>query len=162
MAASEKDLFERFEKLGIETQTVRHAPMFTVEDGVGVIDHIPGGHCKSLFLKDKKAALWLVVVLGATRLDMKSLQPKIASARLSFAKADLMRDVLGVEPGSVTPFAVINQTAAAVQVVLDQSMMDYDILNYHPLSNDATTSIRSPDLITFLADCGHHPMIIAV
>ena len=162
MAATENDLFERFERLGIETQTQRHKPMFTVEDGIGIIDHMPGAHCKSLFLKDKKAALWLVVVLGETRLDMKTLQPKISSARLSFGRPELMQSVLGVEPGSVTPFAVINQTAADVQVVLDQAMLDHDILNYHPLTNDATTSIRSADLITFLHDCGHHPMVITV
>jgi Ala-tRNA(Pro) deacylase len=162
MIATENELFERFEKLGIDTQTVRHQPMFTVEDGIGVIDHLTGGHCKSLFLKDKKAALWLVVVLGETRLDMKTLQPKLGSARLSFAKPELMRDVLGVEPGSVTPFSVINDSAAQVQVVLDQTMMAHEILNYHPLSNAATTSIRSADLMTFLIDCGHDPVIIEV
>ena len=121
---------------------------------------MPGGRCKSLFLKDKKGALWLVVMLGEDRLDTGALQKNLGAARLSFGKPDLMRSVLGVEPGSVTPFAVINETAKAVQVVLQRRMMEMDLLNYHPLRNDATTTISPTDLLKFLTAVGHDPLII--
>ena len=98
MPAPDKNLFDPFAVLGIQTTTVRHSPMFTVEDGEKLLVDVPGGHCKTLFLKDKNQRLWLVVMLGKLRLDMKKLQKKLSSSRLSFAKPDLMREVLGVEP----------------------------------------------------------------
>ncbi len=93
---------------------------------------------------------------------MKSLHKTIGSARLSFGKPDLLMEVLGVIPGSVTPFAVINDTGIRVNVVLDRKMLSHDVLNYHPLSNDATTTIRSPDLLAFIEACGHTPQIVDV
>jgi len=140
----------------------RHAAVFSVEEAKILRGELPGGHCKNLFLKDKKGALWLMVMLEDTALDMKQLQGKLSAARLSFAKPELMREVLGVEPGSVTPFSVINASAAAVQVVLDQAMMERNPLNYHPLTNTATTAISPDDLLTFLRDCGHTPIIMAL
>ena len=160
MPASEKDLFDQLSKLEISITTIEHAPMFTVEDGKEILKDIQGGHCKTLFLKDKKKDLWLVVMLGDARVDMKTLQQKIGAARLSFAKQTLMSQVLGVKPGSVTPFALINETAKNVKVVLENKMMDEELLNYHPLRNDATTSIRSSDLLKFIYAMGHEPMFV--
>ena len=162
MPASESDLFTRFERLGIKTGTTRHEAVFTVEDAKRLRGELPGGHCKCLFLKDKKGALWLVVMLEDTALDMKALQAKLGAARLSFGKPELMADVLGVEPGSVTPFSVINASAGDVQVVLDSAMMAAAPLNYHPLTNRATTAIGSDDLLRFLSDCGHQPLVMAL
>jgi Ala-tRNA(Pro) deacylase len=160
MPATESDLFTRLDSLGIETGTKRHEPMFTVEDAKRLRGDLPGGHCKSLFLKDKKGALWLVVMLEDKPLDMKALQAKLGAARLSFGKPELMAEVLGVEPGSVTPFAVINSSAADVQVVLDSAMLEQSALNYHPLTNRATTAISADDLLAFLGACGHKPMVM--
>ena len=98
MPATEEQLFTRFEELGIETTTKRHPPVFTVEEAKSLRGELPGGHCKSLFLKDKKGALWLVVCLEDRRMDMKALQAAIGSGRLSFGKPDLLVEVLGVEP----------------------------------------------------------------
>ena len=162
MSASEKDLLGHLSKLEISVTTIEHAPMFTVEDGKEVLKNIPGGHCKTLFLKDKKKNLWLVVMLGDTRVDMKTLQKQIGAARLSFAKPTLMFQVLGVKPGSVTPFALINETAKHVKIVLENKMMDKQLLNYHPLRNDATTSIRSSDLLKFIYAMGHEPMFVDI
>ena len=158
--ASSDDLFRRLVELGIVTQTVSHPPVFTVEDAKMHRGDIPGGHCKNLFLKDKAGQLWLVVMLESGRLDMKSAQGRLGSARLSFARPDLVRSVLGVEPGSVTPFVVLNGTAASVQVVLDAAMMRESQLNYHPLTNAATTTIASADLLVFLRASGHNPRIV--
>ena len=160
MPATPEELFARLAELGIETQTVRHPPVFTVEDARTQRGSIPGGHCKNLFLKDKSGQLWLVVMLEDDRLDMKLAQARLGSARLSFASADLMRAVLGVEPGTATPFTVLNPTAAAVQVILEARMMRESQLNFHPLTNEATTTIAATDLLAFLRAQGHTPRIV--
>ena len=160
--ATPDDLFRRLDMLGIVTQTVRHAAVFTVEEAQAHRGEIAGGHCKNLFLKDKAGKLWLVVMLESSRLDMKAAQGKLGSARLSFASPDLMRSVLGVEPGSATPFTAINASALQVQVVLEAAMMREAQLNYHPLTNTQTTTIASADLLVFLRAQGHDPLIVAL
>ena len=162
MAATREQLFERLAALGIETTTKDHPPVFTVEEAQRVRGELPGGHCKSLFLKDKKGALWLVVVMEDTRVDLKALQKTLGAGRLSFGKPELMEEVLGVTPGAVTPFAAINDVDGRVQVVLDERIKDYDTVNYHPLFNDATTAIAPADLVRFLEATGHHPLNVSL
>lgn len=162
MQATREELFQRLSSLGIETTTVEHTAVYTVEESQAVCGNIPGGHCKNLFLKDKKGQLWLVVTLEDAEVNLKTLPGVIGAARISFGKADLLMEVLGVEPGSVTPFALINDEESRVKVVLDERMMQHDQLNYHPLKNTATTTIGSGDLVEFIKSCGHEPQIIAV
>ena len=160
MYATPYILFNRLEDLGIAIENHKHAPAFTVKEAQTHCAHLPGGHCKNLFLKDKKGILWLVVTLGERSIDMKSLRKLIGSHHLSFGKPLLLREVLGVEPGSVTPFALINDTEGRVNVVLDKKMMEMDLLNYHPLTNDMTTAIAPSDLLTFIRDTGHNSALI--
>ncbi len=162
MPATREDLFARLDQLGITTTTVDHAPVYTVEESQDLCSGIPGGHCKNLFLKDKKGVLWLVVTLEDTQVDLKTLPKTIGSGRLSFGKSELLGEILGVEPGSVTPFALINDVDRKVEVVLDETMLTNEVLNYHPLKNDATTSIASSDLVKFVESCGHIPKIVKV
>ena len=162
MTASRQDLFELFDKLTIETTTVEHIPVFTVEEAKKVHDQIPGGHCKNLFCKDEKGALWLIVALDDARINLKAAKDLIASKRLTFGKPELLLEILGVEPGSVTPFGLINDKHAKTNVILDEAMMRHEKLNFHPLKNDATTTISSADLITFIKATGHNPRIVAV
>jgi len=158
--ASEKDLFDRLQELGIESTTHRHPAVFTVEESRLLRGQLPGGHCKSLFLKDKKDQLWLVVALEDRPVDLKTLPKNIGAARLSFGKPELLGEVLGVEPGSVTPFALINDPTGRVRVVLDKAMLEHDLLNYHPLTNTATTAVAAADLVRFIRSCGHDPLIL--
>jgi len=158
--AGREDLERRLAELGIATSTVEHPPVFTVEEARALRGEIAGGHCKNLFLKDKKNAIWLVVALEETFVDLKRLPALIGSARLSFGRAELLVEVLGVEPGSVTPFALINDKERLVNVVLEAAMMRHDLLNYHPLVNSATMSIAAPDLVKFIRDCGHEPKVV--
>lgn len=162
MPATRDELFARFSELGIATRTREHAPVFTVEEARALRGEIPGGHCKNLFLKDRKGALWLVVTLEDTAVDLKMLPGKIGSARLSFGKAELLEEALGVSPGSVTPFALINDADQRVNVILDETMMREAHLNYHPLANGATTTIGADDLVRFIRSCGHEPRIVDV
>ena len=162
MPATRADLLSRLEYLGIKTTITEHPPVFTVEEARALRGTIPGGHCKNLFLKDEKGEVWLIVCLEDARVDLKTLPPKIGSKRLSFSKADLLMEILGVEPGSVTPFGLINDTAKRAHVILDEAMMREELLNYHPLRNDATATIRSADLVAFIRSCGHEPRIVPV
>jgi Ala-tRNA(Pro) deacylase len=162
MPASRANLFAFFDSLGITTTTKDHAAVATVEEAQNVHGDMPGGHCKNLFCKDEKGTLWLIVALEDARINLKTAPDKISSRRLSFGKPDLLMEVLGVAPGSVTPFALINDTSHRVNVILDAAMMQHEILNYHPLSNDATTAITRSDLLTFINACGHKPRTLAV
>ena len=155
MAATEQELFARLDALGIETRTHRHPPVHTVAEAQIHCAHLPGAHCKNLFLKDRKARLWLVVTFNDRALDMKALQKTLGAARLSFGKPDLLAGVLGVAPGAVSPFGLINDTERRVTVALDRAMMRASLLNYHPLINEATTAITPDGLRRFIAACGH-------
>ena len=162
MPATRDDLFARFKALGLETTTRDHAPVYTVEEAQALRGEIPGGHCKNLFLKDDKGNIWLIVCLEEAQVDLKAAPARIGSRRLSFGRPELLMEVLGVEPGSVTPFGLINDTGQRVNVVLDAAMMAHERLNYHPLQNNATTTIGATDLVTFIRACGHAPRIVAV
>ena len=155
-------LLDFLEELGIATETVTHPPTFTVEDAKALRGRIPGGHTKNLFLKDKKGRLWLVVALEDTPVNLKVLHKRIGAARLSFGRAELLEEVLGVKPGSVTPFALMNDAEGRVTVVLDERMMTHDVLNFHPLVNTATTSIGREDFLRFLRATGHEPIVCDV
>ena len=155
-------LFARLDALGIDHRTHVHPPVFTVEEAKLLRGTLPGGHCKSLFLKDKKAGLWLVVALEECRVDLRRLADELNAPRFSFGSAELLYDVLGVRPGSVTPFAAANDAQGRVTVVLQRAMLAHDPLNYHPLENDRTTAIAPGDLLRFLAACGHQPRIVDI
>ena len=162
MPASRADLFAMLDSLGIQSKTYEHPAVFTVAESLDIEKAMPGGHTKNLFLKDKKNRLFLVVALNDAAIDMKSLHKTLACDRLSFGKADLLEEVLGIKPGSVTPFSIMNDTAARVTIVLDATMMDEPLLNYHPLENTATTAIACEDLMRFIRATGHEPRILPV
>ncbi len=159
MPATPDQLFARFHALGIAVTTQSHAPVFTVDEARGLRGQIPGGHCKSLFLRDKRGTEWLVVCDEDRRVDLKALAAALGAGRFSFASSERLMATLGVVPGSVTPFALINDPAATVRVVLDRDMLNHDSLNYHPLINTMTTTIARDDLVKFIEACGHQAQI---
>jgi Ala-tRNA(Pro) deacylase len=161
--ATPATLFAMLDHLGIAHSTVSHPPLFTVEQSQALRGQIPGGHSKNLFLRDKKGALFLVSALEHARIELKSLHRLLgAGGRFSFGPTELMRETLGIEPGSVTPFAAINDVATQVTIVLDAAMMEQASLNFHPLTNTMTTTIGRDDLVHFLEATGHVPRITAV
>jgi Ala-tRNA(Pro) deacylase len=162
VTATRQDLLAQLARLGIKTETVEHTAVFTVAESSVLERRLAGGHTKNLFLKDRKDRLFLIVALGHARIDLKTLHKGLGCERLSFGRPELLMEVLGVPPGSVTPFALINDTACRVTVILDTDMMRYERLNYHPLANTATTSIARDDLLRFIRSCGHEPRIVAV
>jgi Ala-tRNA(Pro) deacylase len=162
MPASRADLLQCLDELGIATETIEHPPLFTVEESQALRGEIAGGHTKNLFLKDKKDQVFLVVAEEDAAIDMKSLHKRIGSGRLSFGKPELLAELFGVVPGSVTPFGAINDKGGRVTIILDAALMRHDRLNFHPLENTATTTIASGDLVTFLRHTRHEPQILSV
>jgi len=160
MPATPDDLFEKLGHLGLAFTTHTHPPLRTVAESRRRRGDLPGAHCKNLFLKDKKGDLWLVVTLEDRPIEMKDLRRRIGSNHLSFGKPELLMEVLGVAPGSVTPFALINDRRLRVRVVLDAAMMAMEPLNYHPLTNTMTTAVTAEALLAFIGDCGHEPRIV--
>ncbi|MBU6297288.1 MAG: prolyl-tRNA synthetase associated domain-containing protein [Alphaproteobacteria bacterium] len=155
----EAALYERLRALGIAWKTYEHMPVFTVDEADTVHDSVPGGHTKNLFLKDKKGGLWLVVLRDRLRVDLNALARQLGAPRYSFGSADLLIATLGIEPGSVTPFALMNDAVRAVRPILDEGMLALDPLNFHPLRNDRTTAVSPSDLLAFVRACGHDPII---
>ena len=160
--ATRADLFAALARLGIATTTVEHPAVFTVAESDALERDITGGHTKNLFLKDAKGQLFLIVAEAHTAVDLKGLHKALGCARLSFGKADLLAEVLGVTPGSVTAFAAINDRAARVSVIVDAALMAHAAINCHPLVNTATTTVDRDDLIRFLVATGHSPRILAL
>lgn len=160
MPATRETLFNRLEDLGIHTRTVEHEAVFTVAESDKLERDLPGGHTKNLFVKDAKGRLFLIIAESHTEVDMKRIHKRIGCARLSFGKPDLLEATLGVTPGSVTAFAVINDATGEVAVILDEKLTTFEVINCHPLVNTATTAIARDDLITFLNDTNHPPRIM--
>lgn len=158
-----QDLFAVLDSLGIEHKTVRHEPVFTVAESESLRDSIPGGHTKNLFVKDKKDRYFVLTVEENAVVDLKTVHKIIdASSRVSFGRPEKMLEYLGVVPGSVTVFGAINDLRNDVTFVLDSELMKHDLINGHPLSNDATTTIGRDDLIRFLEATGHTPLVLKV
>jgi Ala-tRNA(Pro) deacylase len=163
MSASPEDLIAYLTALGVETETVDHPPLFTVEDSRTLRGDIPGGHTKNLFVKDKKGRLFLLVLGEEAVVDLKRVHEKIgAQGRVSFGSAELLEEVWGVRAGAVTPFGAINDRTGKVSVVLDEAMMRHERLNFHPLVNTRTTGLRNADLVKFLRATGHEPIMAAL
>jgi len=154
------DLLRRLEALGIQSRTVTHPPVFTVEEAKRLRGSLSGSHVKNLFLRNKKGAMWLVTALEDRDIDLKDLGERLGAGRLSFGSAGRLMSYLGVIPGAVTPFAVVNDHAAAVSVALDRGLLDEDPVNCHPLTNDMTTALAAADLVRFLEAEGHAPQVI--
>jgi len=159
-SASRDDLFAFLDERGIAHSTLDHPAVFRVEEGAEIKAALPGGHTKNLFLKDAKGQLWLVCALGETVVDLKRLPARIGSGRLSFGSEALLLEVLGVRPGSVTVFALINDKDHRVKLVLDRALVESDPINFHPLANDATTAMSSAGLTAFLTAVGAEPIVV--
>ena len=160
MPATRTELLAFLDELGLSTRTHDHEPVFTVAESEGVKDHLPGGHSKNLFLKDKKGNILLISAKDETQIPLKGLHTHLGCGRLSFGKPELLLEMLGVTPGSVTAFALINDREANVRFILDAALMKEDPINFHPLENNATTAISPEDFLTFARACGHEPEIV--
>lgn len=153
-------LLALLDSLGVAHRTLDHPPVFRVGEGEAIKSAIPGLHTKNLFLKDARGALWLVSARDAAVIDLKALPAVIGSARLSFGKAELLAEALGVAPGSVTAFALVNDPQRRVRFVLDAAVLRGEAVSFHPLQNTATTTVTPAGLLRFLEALGVEPLIV--
>ncbi len=159
MPLTKDELIANLRRAAIAVDVFEHPPVHTVEEAQALRGEIHGVHCKNLFLKDKKDQLWLLVCEETANVNLKTVPERIGAARLSFGRADLLREALGIEPGSVTPLAAVNDTAGRVKVVLDRAVATAARVCCHPLVNSATVALSSADLIRFLRAIDHDPLI---
>jgi Ala-tRNA(Pro) deacylase len=158
----EAALYKLLGEIGITWTTVEHAPVFTVGESAAIYERLSGCHTKNLFLKDKKGGLWLAVVRAHLRVDLNALAKVLDAPRFSFGSPELLEATLGITPGSVTPFALMNDTSHVVTVVLDAAMLDESPLNFHPMRNDRTSAITPAGLTAFVRATGHTPRIVQI
>ncbi len=157
---AETALFALFDKLGIPHETNEHEAIFTVEEGKDIKTSMLGGHTKNLFLKDKAGMFVLISAISTTPIRLNQLHKTLGMKRLSFGKEDALFDLLGVRPGSVTLFSVLNDKDHKVRLVLDRALFNHERVWFHPLRNTASTAIYSSDIITFAKTTGHEPTLI--
>ncbi len=163
MPKTPADLFAFLDSLGISVSTVSHPPLFTVADSQALRGEIAGAHTKNLFLKDKKDNYFLITMGEEAEIDLKQVHHLIgAASKVSFGKPEALMQHLGVVPGAVTAFGLINDPDGIVTFVLDAPLLDDAIINAHPLTNEATTSIGADDLLRFARATGHEPKILKV
>ncbi|NIR84660.1 MAG: prolyl-tRNA synthetase associated domain-containing protein [Gammaproteobacteria bacterium] len=153
-------LFALLDRLGIAHTTVEHPPLFTVEEAKALRGELPGAHTKNLFLRNKKGRMWLVTCLEDRRVDLRALAERLGAGRVSFGSPPRLMQALGVTPGAVTPFALVNDRAGAVEAVLDRDLLRLAPLNFHPLENARTTAISPEGLLAFLQATGHRPTLV--
>ncbi len=153
-------LFEKLQSLDIAYELHHHDPIFTVEEGEPLKKDIPGVHCRNLFLRDKKKKMFLLVAANETEIDLKILPTLLDCGRLSFGSAERLWQYLGIRPGSVCPFCILNDKDHEVNVILDRSMMEAERVNYHPLDNAMTIGLIPADLLKFIKNVGHEHRII--
>jgi Ala-tRNA(Pro) deacylase len=157
---SRADLFAFFDAHGVDHDTLEHPAVFHVGEGEEIKAALPGAHTKNLFLKDSRDQLWLISAEQSAAIDLKRLPAVIGSGRLSFGPAALMENVLGVTPGSVTAFALINDSTRRVRFVLDATLAAAERVNFHPLTNTATTAVSREGFRRFLRALDIAPLIV--
>ena len=153
-------LLAAFDDLGLKTSTLHHEAVFRVGEGEGIKDQLPGAHTKNLFLKDDKGQLWLISAEQTARINLKALPRLIGSGRLSFGSPERLYAALGVTPGSVTALALVNDPERKVKFLLDKTLADAAIVNFHPLTNTATTALTQSDFRAFLTSLGRELVVV--
>ena len=155
MRHTPQQLLSYLDQQGISYQFYEHPPVFTVDEAKQHCSHIPGAHCKNLFLRTKKRAYWLVVLLNEAQAHLDDLGAELGAGRFSFASAERLDDILGVIPGAVTPLALVNDSKRQVQIALDKRLLDYAVVTFHPLVNNVTIALAPADLLRFLESLGY-------
>ncbi len=153
-------LIALLDELHLRYEIFHHEPIFTVAEGEHLKKNIPGLHCRNLFLRDKRKKMFLIVAANETAIDLKKLQLMLGCDRLSFGSPERLWQYLGIRPGSVCPFCIINDRAGEVEIYLDKFMMEADLVNYHPLDNAMTIGLTPEDLIKFIEHTGHKARVI--
>jgi Ala-tRNA(Pro) deacylase len=160
LPTSPETLLARLDSHGIPYVLHHHRAVFTVSESLEMERDMPGIHCRNLFVRDKKERMFLISAANETEIDLKALESRLGCARLSFGSPERLWTYLGVRPGSVCPYAIVNDTENLVTPVLDAYMMRGELVNFHPLINTMTIGVAPDDLLKFIRSTGHEPKLI--
>ena len=160
--AEPEDLLRRLEELEIDSTTISHPAVFTVEEAKRHREGMSGAFTKNLFVRDKKGVMWLIVAIESQTMDLRAVAESLGHKRFSFGSPQRLMHYLGVIPGSVTPFGVFNDHGGQVRVALDEGLRAFDVWNFHPLVNSMTTTIRAEDMLRFFEAVDHPPTWISL
>ena len=149
---SEKKLLKLIEKKGINSRLYTHEPLSTVEESMKHRGEIEGAHSKNLFFKNKKNSFFLFSCLENTTVNIKNISKSLSLGNISFANEHYLSLYLGVKPGAVTPFGLLNDIENKVIFFLDRNFFNYKIVNFHPLANTSTIGMNINDFIYFLIE----------
>ena len=160
LPTSPETLLAYLNALSIDFTLYHHKAVFTVAESNAIDEEIPGTHCRNLFLRDRKKKNFLLVLQNDTPVDIKKLPEILGCDKLSFGSPERLWEHLGVRPGSVCPYAIINDKNSDVEIFLDAAMLKTERVNYHPLVNTMTISTTPQNLLRFIESCGHTAHIV--
>ena len=149
------DVIDRLDGAGIVHHTVEHPAMWTVKDAKKLRAPSPHGHTKNLFVRNKKGQMWLLTLHEDRQIDLRQTAKLVGANRFSFASPQRLMHYLGVIPGAVSPFSLLNDVTRQVTFCIDERLMEAPELHVHPLVNTMTTTIDRQSLLNFLGGCGH-------
>ena len=149
---SPNELITLLDVKGCDYDLHEHKALFTVEDSNKLRGEITGLHSKNLFLKNKKNNFYLFSCEEFSKINLKTISKSLGLGNVSFAKKEYLLELLGVSPGSVTPFALLNNTENNINLYLEDKMHESEYINFHPLSNKATITIKSRDFMEFMIE----------
>lgn len=156
MTPQKQQVEDRLRELGIAFTRHEHPPVATVEEAEQHWSGIDATHCKNLFLRNQKGNRhYLVVIPHLKKVDLRAVADQIGDGKLSFGSPDRVMTHLGLTPGSVSPFGLINNRDHAVRVVIDRDLKAAERLSFHPNINTATLVIGREDFMRFLDACGN-------
>ena len=155
-----QQLLEWLTETGIDCPTIEHVPLRTVEDSRAHGEIAEGAYTKNLFVRNKKGNMWLLTLSESRQIQLKPTAKKLAAGNFSFASEQRLFNHLGIRPGAVSPLALINDAEGQVSFVLDQSILDHDIMHFHPLDNSLTTTLKRQDFLDFLERINHAPQVV--
>ena len=145
-----RELIELLIKANIKFSKFDHPPLFTVNESKILRKNTEGAHTKNLFLKNKKNNFFLLSCKDDTLIDLKRLKKNSIFGNISFAKENYLKKILNLTPGSVTPFGLLNDSENIVDFYLDENLLNYDIINFHPLINTSTIGLKISDFLNFM------------
>ena len=146
------DLLDILREKNIDFQVHEHKPLYTVEDSEKLRGKIDGSHTKNLFLKNKKNEFFLFTCNERAKIDLKQFSRSINAKNLSFANENYLEKYLGIKPGSVSPYALLNDKENNVSFYLDENLEKSEKINFHPLINDTTITMKTSDFINFILE----------
>lgn len=159
---NKQEIYNLLKEKNIWHEITEHGAVYNMDDLSHVQLPYPEADAKNLFIRDdKKRNYYLITVTSEKRVDLKEFRNKYGTAKLSFASAEDLMDILGLIPGAVTPLGLLNDTECKVKLFLD-SAFDSGLIGVHPNDNTATVWLKTQDLVKLIRECGNEVQLVVI